>query len=159
VSDQPLTPAEQVRRLYEEAETRAASAAETLVSSEAFSEVLSIVTGNTMAVTKMAVDGLDQLVRNLRLAGRADMARLGRQLARTEDKLEQVLQMVEQLEERVTPSGGPGTPKVEAAEPSRPRREVRVPATARKEAAARAAGEAPAKRPTRRPTTPRKRAT
>ena len=42
--------------------------------------------------------GLDQMVRMTRLAGRTDISRLGTQLARTEDKLEHVLQVVEQLE-------------------------------------------------------------
>jgi hypothetical protein len=41
------------------------------------------------------------MVRNMRLAGRADIARLGRQLARTEDKLETVLQEVERLQDEL----------------------------------------------------------
>jgi molecular chaperone GrpE (heat shock protein) len=45
----------------------------------------------------MSFDAVDLLWRNLRLAGRADVVRLSRQLHRTEDKLERVLQEVENL--------------------------------------------------------------
>ena len=48
---------------------------------------------------------MDLIVRNLRLAGRADIDRLGRQLARTEDKLELLLQEIEEL--RVETQGTP----------------------------------------------------
>jgi hypothetical protein len=48
-------------------------------------------------VTKLGTDALDLTLRNLRIAGRRDVVRLARQLARTEDKLERVLQEVEQL--------------------------------------------------------------
>jgi hypothetical protein len=40
-------------------------------------------------------------VRNLRLAGRRDITALARQIARTEDKLELVLQEVERLQEQL----------------------------------------------------------
>jgi hypothetical protein len=40
---------------------------------------------------------MDLFLRNLRVAGRRDVVRLSRQLARTEDKLERVLQEVEEL--------------------------------------------------------------
>lgn len=101
MSEHSMSPSEQVRRLYEEAESRTAGAMEGLVGSNAFGEVLAMVTGNAMALTAMANTGLEQLVRGLRISSRSDVARLGRQLARTEDKLEQVLQLIEQLEGRV----------------------------------------------------------
>jgi hypothetical protein len=101
MTDQPLTPAEQVRRLYEEAEERTSTALEDLVASEGFGEILAMVTANSMAVIKIASEGLDTVVRAMRLAGRNDIARLGRQQARTEDKLEYLLQMVEKLEQRL----------------------------------------------------------
>ena len=41
------------------------------------------------------------VLRNLRLAGRADIMRLSRQLHRTEDKLERVLQEVESLRDEL----------------------------------------------------------
>ena len=101
MSDQPVTTAEQVRRLYEDAEAQAASAAEELVSSNSFGELLAMTTGNIVAFSKMAADGMDQLLANLRVAGRADIAALGRQVARTEDKLEQLLQAIRALEDSV----------------------------------------------------------
>ncbi len=101
----------QVRRLFERSEAAAASATEELVQRDSFGELLAKVTENSMAVTKLGFDAMDLIVRNLRLAGRQDIARLGRQLARTEDKLERVLQEVEQLRDESaragrTPSGG-----------------------------------------------------
>ncbi|MBA2638260.1 MAG: hypothetical protein H0U79_08600 [Solirubrobacterales bacterium] len=54
-----------------------------------------------MGVLHLSAGALDLVIRNLRLAGRADVTRLGRQLARTEDKLELVLQEVERLNERL----------------------------------------------------------
>ncbi len=54
-----------------------------------------------MGVTKIGFDVLDLTVRNLRLAGRPDLVRLGRQLNRNEDKLERVLQEVESLQDEV----------------------------------------------------------
>ena len=53
---------------------------------------------NVIAVTRIGSDVADLSVRNLRLAGRKDLARLGVQQARTEDKLERLLAEVEQLE-------------------------------------------------------------
>ncbi len=47
------------------------------------------------------------MVRNLRLAGRTDVTRLGRQLARTEDKLERVLQEVEELRKELAARPAP----------------------------------------------------
>jgi hypothetical protein len=108
--EKALTPAEQVRRLYEDAENRTGTAMEELVSSNAFGEVLAMVTSNAMAMTRMASEGLDQVVRSIRLAGRSDITRLARQLARTEDKLEQVLQLVERLESELADARNEGGP-------------------------------------------------
>jgi hypothetical protein len=99
--EQSGTPQEQVRRLYEDAEARTATAVEELVGRPSFGELLARVTENVVAVTRITGDALDLLVRNLRLAGRHDVTRLSRQLARTEDKLEMVLQEVELLQERL----------------------------------------------------------
>ncbi|MHB8696364.1 MAG: hypothetical protein ACYDHH_34585, partial [Solirubrobacteraceae bacterium] len=49
------------------------------------------------ALTRLGNDLADLVLRNLRVAGRADIFRLARQLQRTEDKLERVLQEIEQL--------------------------------------------------------------
>ena len=95
------SPEEQVRALFEEAESSTAKAFEELVSKPSFGRLLALSAENTAALTRMAFDGIDLLWRNLRLAGRADVVRLARQLNRTEDKLERVLQEVETLRDEV----------------------------------------------------------
>jgi uncharacterized membrane protein YgcG len=95
------SPAEQIKSLYEESETRTAAAFEQLVKRDSFGELLARMTENVVGVTKIATDTFDLVLRNLRLAGRQDITRLARQLARAEDKLELVLQEVEALREQV----------------------------------------------------------
>ncbi|MEA2453886.1 MAG: hypothetical protein QOI45_148, partial [Thermoleophilaceae bacterium] len=85
------TPEQEVRRLYEEAETRVARAAERVVSRDSFGELLAMVTENAVALTRIGNEAMDLVLRNLRVASRQDLNRLTRQLGRTEDKLEQVL--------------------------------------------------------------------
>ena len=97
-------PTEEVRRLYEDAEKRTASAMEELVKRDAFGELLARATENILAVTRIGNDAVDLVVRNLRLAGRRDITSLARQIARTEDKLEQVLQEIERLQEQLAES-------------------------------------------------------
>jgi hypothetical protein len=99
--DQSQTPDEQVRQLFGRAEKQTAAAVEQLVQSNSFGELLARATENVMGLTRIGFDVLDLTVRNLRLAGRADLTRLGRQLARNEDKLERVLQEVERLQDQV----------------------------------------------------------
>lgn len=91
------SPAEEVKRLYEESESRTARAFEQLVARDSFGELLARVAENVVGLTKLGNDAFDLILRNLRLAGRQDITRLSRQLARTEDKLELVLQEVERL--------------------------------------------------------------
>jgi hypothetical protein len=93
------SPAEETRRLYEEAETRTARAFEQLVARDSFGELLARATENVVGMTKIATDIFDLILRNLRLAGRQDITRLARQLARNEDKLELLLQEVERLQD------------------------------------------------------------
>jgi uncharacterized membrane protein YgcG len=97
-------PAEEVKRLYEESESRTARAFEQLVARDSFGEVLARVTENVIGLTKIGTDMFDLMLRNLRLAGRQDITRLSRQLARTEDKLELLLQEVERLHDEQTPA-------------------------------------------------------
>ena len=97
MADDKPTPDEQVRRLYEEAESATGGAMERLVSRKAFGELLGMTAENTVALMKLWADGADLVVRNLRLAGRRDLVRLGKQLARTEDKVERLLQEIEDL--------------------------------------------------------------
>jgi hypothetical protein len=108
MGEERRSPAEETRRLYEEAESRTAEAMEEVVRREGFGELLARVTENAMAMFRISQGMLDLGVRNLRLAGREDVVRLGRQLARTEDKLERVLQEVERLEARLDEAGADG---------------------------------------------------
>jgi hypothetical protein len=88
----------------DEAESRVATAMEQVVSRSSFGELLARMTENTVAMTKIGTDVFDLMLRNLRLAGRQDITRLSRQLARTEDKLELVLQEVERLQDKLETS-------------------------------------------------------
>jgi hypothetical protein len=95
------SPEEQVRALFEQAESGLASAMEEMVGKRSFGRLLALSAENTAAVTRMGFDAVDLLWRNLRLAGRADVVRLSRQLNRTEDKLERVLQEIEELRDEL----------------------------------------------------------
>src|ERR671921_2243463 len=103
------TPEQEVRRLYEEAETRVARAAERVVSRDSFGELLAMVTENAVALTRIGNEAMDLVLRNLRVASRQDINRLTRALGRTEDKLEQVLQEVEELRDELSDRRGNGT--------------------------------------------------
>ena len=95
------TPEQEVRRLYEEAESRVAKATERIVARDSFGELLAMVTENAVAVTRIGNEAMDLVLRNLRVASRQDINRLTRSLGRTEDKLEQVLQEVERLRDEL----------------------------------------------------------
>jgi hypothetical protein len=95
------SPEEQVRALFEEAESTTAKAFEELVRKPSFGRLLALSAENTAALTRIAFDTIDLMWRNLRVAGRADIVRLSRQLHRNEDKLERVLQEVESLRDLV----------------------------------------------------------
>lgn len=101
MAEERRTPTQEAKRLYEQAESQTAEAMEQLVGREGFGELLGRVTENAMALTRVGQGMLDMGIRNLRVAGREDVVRLARQLARTEDKLERVLQEVERLEEKL----------------------------------------------------------
>jgi hypothetical protein len=100
------TAEDQIRTLYEQAETQTAKAFEDYVSRPSFGLLLARSAENVAALTRMGSDLADLVWRNLRLAGRADITRLARQLHRTEDKLERVLQEVEQLRDELGDSSG-----------------------------------------------------
>jgi hypothetical protein len=115
VAEDDPTPEQEARRLYEEAEARVAKAAERVVSRDSFGELLAMATENVVALTRMSFDALDLVWSNLRLAGRRDITRLGRQLGRTEDKLEHVLQEVERLRDEVARERSAPTPAARGA--------------------------------------------
>jgi hypothetical protein len=119
--DRP-TPEQEVRRLYEEAESRLAKATERVVSSDSFGELLAMATENVVALTRMSFDALDLVWSNLRLAGRRDITRLAKQLGRTEDKLELVLQEVERIRDQVDGAGDNGAGPAAGAKPASARR-------------------------------------
>jgi hypothetical protein len=100
------TPAQQAAQLYEKQESQAAEAMEHLVSTGGFAELLGRTAENVAAVTKLGWDAMDLVIRNLRLAGRRDVVRLAQQLGRTEDKLERVLQEVEELRDELAAKDG-----------------------------------------------------
>ncbi len=95
------TPQEEIRRLYDDAESQLAKAFEGVVARDSFGVVLARMTENVVALSRIGSDVADLALRNLRLAGRQDVVRLSRQLGRTEDKLERVLQEVERLREEL----------------------------------------------------------
>lgn len=93
----PESALDRMSAAYAQTESALSAASEKLVSSEAFADLLAFTTSNVLAVVRIANDTADSVVRNMRLAGRRDVARLGTQLARTEDKLERLLQEVREL--------------------------------------------------------------
>jgi hypothetical protein len=92
---------EQLRQLYERAESENASLLESLVATPSFGRLLAMSAENVSALTRMTADWADVVLRNMRIAGRADVVRLAKQLHRTEDKLERVLQEVEALRDEL----------------------------------------------------------
>ncbi len=108
------SPEDQVRAFYERAESSTAQALEELVAKPSFGQVLARSSENIAALARISSDLADLVLRNLRVAGRADITRLARQLHRTEDKLERVLQEIEHLRDEL------------AAERNRPRVDGRV---------------------------------
>jgi hypothetical protein len=127
-------PQAQVRRLYEDAEGELSRAAERAVDTEGFAALLGLMTGNVVAVTRIATEAFDLVLRNLRVAGRRDIVRLATQLNRTEDKLERVLAELEALRDEVGGSGAaaPGRAGASRARAGpRGRRAVKAPASAR----------------------------
>ena len=95
------SPQNQVRALYEQAESGTAKALEELVAKPSFGRLLAMSAENVAALTRIGADVADLVLRNLRLAGRADVTRLARQLHRTEDKLERVLREIEELRDEL----------------------------------------------------------
>jgi hypothetical protein len=121
------TPQTQVRELYEQAESRTAQAFEELVSKPGFGVLLARSAENVAAVTRISSDIADLVLRNLRLAGRADVTRLARQLHRTEDKLERLLQEIEQLHDELARGRASANGSSVVAAATRPGRTTEAP--------------------------------
>src|SRR3954468_11674536 len=104
------TPDQEVRRLYEEAESRVAKAAERVVSRDSFGELLAMVTENVVSLTRIGNEAMDLVLRNLRVASRQDINRPRRAPGGPEEKLEQVLREAEELRDELwSPSKSNGT--------------------------------------------------
>jgi hypothetical protein len=88
---------EPIRRALADAEGRMASAMEQLVAGKGFTDLLGQVAQNAVALTTINAELWDLVLRNFRIAGRADIQRLGRRLNGVEDKLEMILQEIENL--------------------------------------------------------------
>lgn len=104
---------------YEQAESETARAFEELVSRPSFGVLLARSAENVAALARIGSDVADLVLRNLRIAGRADVTRLARQLHRTEDKLERLLQEVEALRDEPPPSPSVRGPRARSATRSR----------------------------------------
>ncbi|HZL05896.1 MAG TPA: hypothetical protein VFE45_10855 [Coriobacteriia bacterium] len=107
--------------LYEQAESDTARAFEELVSKPSFGFVMARSAENIAALTRIGSDLADVVLRNLRIAGRADVTRLARQLHRPEDKLELVLQEIEALRDEMAERDAKSTGN--GRDPSRPARQ------------------------------------
>lgn len=93
--------ADPVRALFDQVEASTAKAMEEVVDKPSFGQLLAWSAENVAALTRIGFDIADLVLRNLRIAGRADITRLARQLNRTEDKLERVLQELEKLRDEL----------------------------------------------------------
>jgi hypothetical protein len=92
------TPLGQAYQAYERLEGQLSVALEKLVATNGFADLLATSATNVMAMTRLANGAVDRVVRTTRLAARHDVTELARQLARTEAKLERLLQAVEELQ-------------------------------------------------------------
>lgn len=97
----PTTPLAQAYRAYERFEGQLSAAMDQLVATNGFADLLATSATTVMALTRLANGTVDRFVRSTRLAARQDVTQLARQLARTEDKLERLLQAVEDLQGRL----------------------------------------------------------
>jgi hypothetical protein len=120
------TPLAQAYRAYEQVEGQVSAALDQLVATNGFADLLATSATNVMALTRLANGTVDRFVRSTRLAARQDVTELARQLARTEDKLERLLQAVQTLQTSLeatsvpsaTASPAPVASSAPAAEPT-----------------------------------------
>ncbi len=131
MADERLTTTERFRKGLDEFLGTTGAGLEEVVNTKAFGDILSQVTGNLVAVSRISGETLDLVIRNARLAGRKDVAELGRQLGRTEDKLEAVLALVEDLQSDLRAAREENAAlRAEASEAPAPRKSTaRKPAT------------------------------
>jgi hypothetical protein len=123
---------ERIRAASERAESQTAKAFEDAVGTPSFGALLARSAENVAALSRIGADLADLVLRNLRVAGRGDITRLARQLHRTEDKLERVLQEVEAIRDELTRRGESATTSTPASgngrgRTSSPRRPGKLP--------------------------------
>lgn len=92
---------EEIRSAYEEMEHKTADALEQLVGRPSFGRLFARSAENAAALVRISYDVADLVLRNLRIASRADVTRLAKMHHRTEDKLERLLQEVESLRDEL----------------------------------------------------------
>jgi len=94
--------ADPARRLNEASAQAERSLEEQLapvVASPSFAALLAEAMGTTMALIRLSTTAFELGLRTMRLATQGELTRLGTQIGRVEDKLEDVLVAVERLEE------------------------------------------------------------
>jgi hypothetical protein len=113
------TPLGQAYQAYERLEGQFSTALDKLVATNGFADLLATSATNVMALTRLANGTVDKVVRSTRLAARRDVTELARQLARTEAKLERLLQAVEELQGSLdTATSGPAPGEAAPADPA-----------------------------------------
>jgi hypothetical protein len=83
----------------ESMESALGASMERMVGGKGFAGLIGLAAENAVALSTINAQVWDMVLRNLRLAGRSDVHKLGRRLNRIEDKLEMLLQEVERLGE------------------------------------------------------------
>jgi hypothetical protein len=116
-----VDPQGDAKRLYQDAESELSDVAEDFVSRPRFANTLALAAENVAATTKIAGEAFDLALRNFRIAGRRDLVILAKQLGRTEDKLERVLQEIEALREEVMADSASLTEESASVEELKPR--------------------------------------
>jgi hypothetical protein len=81
-------------------EKRAEEQLTALVGSDSFARLLSETMGTSMGLVRLWSDAFELGLKALRLPSQSELTRISRQVARLEDKLEDVLVAVERLEEQ-----------------------------------------------------------
>jgi hypothetical protein len=95
-----------MRQYVDDFLSAAAPGLQEVVNTKSFGAMVSQTAGNIVALQRIGHEVADLTLRNARIAGRADVTSLHRQLARTEDKLEAVLETVERLEDELARERG-----------------------------------------------------
>jgi len=91
---------EVLRRAFADAENRMASATDQLAGGKGFVELLGQSAQSAAALARINTDAWDLVLRSFRMVGRSDIHRLGRRMNRIDDKLDTILEELEDLGRR-----------------------------------------------------------